>query len=284
MCCWIWRQGERKIAPGDGGVGGGGGTEAQFPTPIPPLSAVPGGGEVWCLGCPTCHAGGVVGGGGGATSTAENDPHVTLIMMSELLMTERGGRVGGWGDAPRDALEGGEASPPPPPPPGCPAYAQPLPPERQVPASMAFVTGSNRPQPVWQPPPTACLTASGTAFEAPSLLMHPWPAPALCSYGRLPKRGHQPIIPFCYMVQPPTGGPRSAMLVKQHSEPSSVCLAQGKWAPDDEESGERQVVQTGAKLRSETETKRGNRLNSGASRWTQATDPPEYWCRDAGLA
>ena len=77
------------------------------------------------------------------------------------------------------------------------------------------------------------------------------------------------------------------MLVKQCSEPFSVCLAQGKWAPDDEESGERQVVQTGAKLRSETQTKRGNRLKpvSGVLRCrTQATDPPEYWCRDAGLA
>ena len=59
------------------------------------------------------------------------------------------------------------------PPPGRPACAQPLCPCRQVPASMAFVTDSNRPQPLWQPPPTACLTASGTAFEVLSLLMHP---------------------------------------------------------------------------------------------------------------
>ena len=34
---------------------------------------------------------------------------------------------------------------------------------------MAFVTDSNRPQPLWQPPPTACLTAS----EVPSLLRIP---------------------------------------------------------------------------------------------------------------
>ena len=47
---------------------------------------------------------------------------------------------------PTDALEG-EAGTPPPPPPGRPAYAQPLSPWRQVPASMAFVTDSNRPQP-----------------------------------------------------------------------------------------------------------------------------------------
>ena len=38
---------------------------------------------------------------------------------------------------------------------------------------MAFVTDNNRPQPLWQPPPTACLTASGAASEVPSLLMHP---------------------------------------------------------------------------------------------------------------
>ena len=38
---------------------------------------------------------------------------------------------------------------------------------------MAFLTDSNRPQPPWQPPPTACLTAAGAASEAPSLLMHP---------------------------------------------------------------------------------------------------------------
>ena len=64
---------------------------------------------------------------------------------------------------------------PPPPSPGPPAYAQPLSPLRQVPASMAFVTDSNRPQPLWQPPPTACLTASRAASEVPSLLMHPCP-------------------------------------------------------------------------------------------------------------
>ena len=39
---------------------------------------------------------------------------------------------------------------------------------------MAFVTDSNRPQPLWRRPPTACPTASGTASEAPALLMHPW--------------------------------------------------------------------------------------------------------------
>ena len=62
----------------------------------------------------------------------------------------------------------------PSPPQGHPAYAQPLSPWRQVPASMAFVTDSNRPQPLRQPPR---LTASGTAFEAPPLPMHPCPPP-----------------------------------------------------------------------------------------------------------
>ena len=42
---------------------------------------------------------------------------------------------------------------------------------------MAFVTDSNRPQPLWQPPPTACPTASGAASEAPSLLTHSCPSP-----------------------------------------------------------------------------------------------------------
>ena len=38
-----------------------------------------------------------------------------------------------------------------------------------------FVTDSNRPQPLWQPPPTACLTASGAASEAPFLSDAPPP-------------------------------------------------------------------------------------------------------------
>ena len=71
----------------------------------------------------------------------------------------------------------------PPTPPGRPAYAQPLSPWRQVPASMAFVTDSNRPQLLWQPPPTACLTASGAASEVPSLPMHPCPSSGLAEPG-----------------------------------------------------------------------------------------------------
>ena len=42
---------------------------------------------------------------------------------------------------------------------------------------MAFAPDSNRPQPLWQPPPTAYLTASGAASEVPSLRMHPWRGP-----------------------------------------------------------------------------------------------------------
>ena len=40
---------------------------------------------------------------------------------------------------------------------------------------MAFVTDSNRPQLIWQPPPTGCLTASG-ASEVPYLLTKGGPA------------------------------------------------------------------------------------------------------------
>ena len=87
----------------------------------------------------------------------------------------RRSRVGGsWNgtakkSVPTEGLEGGGGNPAPSPPPGRPAYAQPLSLERQVPASMAFVTDSNHPQPLLQPPPTACLTASGAASEASSL-------------------------------------------------------------------------------------------------------------------
>ena len=42
---------------------------------------------------------------------------------------------------------------------------------------MAFVTDSNRPQPLWHPPPAACLTAAGAAAAVPSLLLRPPPPP-----------------------------------------------------------------------------------------------------------
>ena len=43
-----------------------------------------------------------------------------------------------------------------------------------MPAWTAPVNDSNRPQPLWQPPPTACLTVSRAVSEVPSLLTHPW--------------------------------------------------------------------------------------------------------------
>ena len=51
--------------------------------------------------------------------------------------------------------------------------AQPMP-SRCPPHAKCQPEWHNRPQPLWQPPPTACLTASGAASEVPSLLMHPW--------------------------------------------------------------------------------------------------------------
>ena len=63
---------------------------------------------------------------------------------------------------------------------------------------MAFVTDSNRPQPLRQPPPTACLTASQAASEVPSILMHPWRGFKGC------QRTCKPPTEGCYV--PPSGG------------------------------------------------------------------------------
>ena len=49
-----------------------------------------------------------------------------------------------------------------------------------LPDSTAFVTDRNRPQPLRQPPPTACLTAAWAASEAPSLLVQRAPDPQVC--------------------------------------------------------------------------------------------------------
>ena len=50
--------------------------------------------------------------------------------------------------------------------------AQPMPshclPDAECQSQWHFVTDSNRPQALWQPPPTACLTASGAVSEVPS--------------------------------------------------------------------------------------------------------------------
>ena len=49
---------------------------------------------------------------------------------------------------------------------------------------MAFVTDSNRPQPLWHPPPTA----SGAASEVPCLLMHRCCWPRLAHTGQVTRR------------------------------------------------------------------------------------------------
>ena len=77
-----------------------------------------------------------------------------------------GGGGGGAGGCPgmhRKGGEGGSRAPS-----LCPATV-PL-----AASARAFVTDSNYPKPLWQPPPTADLTAAGTASEVSSLLMHPW--------------------------------------------------------------------------------------------------------------
>ena len=72
----VGRKGGKKIA-----LRGGDGTEAHLPNPPlpPPWSPCREGGLGW--GCPACRAG---GGGGGPTPTymAQNDPHVTLIILT----------------------------------------------------------------------------------------------------------------------------------------------------------------------------------------------------------
>ena len=72
----------------------------------------------------------------------------------------------------RNALEEGDVPPPPP------LQGAQLMPSHYT-ASTACVTDSNRPQPLWRAPPTADLTASGAASEAPSLLLHPCINPSL---------------------------------------------------------------------------------------------------------
>ena len=67
---------------------------------------------------------------------------------------------------------GGKPAPPPP------STAPSLCPATVSLTAMAFVTDSKCPQPLWQPPATACLTASGAASAVPSLLMHLWGLPA----------------------------------------------------------------------------------------------------------
>ena len=72
--------------------------------------------------------------------------------------------------------------------------------------AVTFVTNSNRPQPLWQPPPTACLTASGAASEVPFLLTHPRMGHG--AFGESPPRlrGHAPrcSLPLLGCPRPPT--------------------------------------------------------------------------------
>ena len=96
--------------------------------------------------------------------------------------------------APPDASEGGEVPPPPL------QGAQPRPSH----SSMASATDSNRPQPLWQPPPTACLTASGAASEVPSPLMHL--CPPTPPFGTPP-----PFIPPPPLTLPPFRRPWGGM-------------------------------------------------------------------------
>ena len=103
----------------------------------PPCNAGAGGG-VWrtkstggCRGVPV--DGAEAPGGGGVIRVFRAVPRPD---------PRGGGRRGPDGGGVQGCIGRGRG---PPPPPGRPAYAQPLSPLRQVPASMAFVTDSNRP-------------------------------------------------------------------------------------------------------------------------------------------
>ena len=73
-----------------------------------------------------------------------------------------------WTEPPRarDALEVGEVPPPTPF-----QGAQPLPPDGKCQPQWPLSPTTTAPQPLWQPPPTVCPTASGAASEDPSLPM-----------------------------------------------------------------------------------------------------------------
>ena len=71
-----------------------------------------------------------------------------------------------WGGRVSERADHGGGTPPPP---GRPAAVSLT--------STALVTDGNRPQPLWEPPPTACPTASMAPCEVPSLVMHSWRTP-----------------------------------------------------------------------------------------------------------
>ena len=115
----------------------------------------------------------------GASIQVRGHQRVSTCVSEPRSARETGGREEGWGGGHRFIGKGGGG--------GTPLQAaRPMPgtvfPERQVPASMAFVTDSNRPEPLWQPPPTAYPTASGSTFEVSSLLMQPWWGGILAEY------------------------------------------------------------------------------------------------------
>ena len=90
-----------------------------------------------------------------------------------------------------------------------------------MPGSTAFITDGNRPQPPRQPPPTACLTASGAASEAPfpfNASLPPSPAPTAPST-------------VCALAHPPPQKvlrhPRSPDLPPKHPRASVAHWASG---------------------------------------------------------
>ena len=139
---------------------------------------------------------------------------------------------GGTGDCPgprkgtttRRNVTSGEV--PPSHTPGRAAYAQPLSPGHQAPASMAFVTDSHRPQPLWQPPPTACLTAFEAASEVPSLRMHPWCESAPLLTGIRPN--HVEGRPWRSVV---AQGLHSPLFLRTRGVPAAATCGQGAGQP-----------------------------------------------------
>ena len=124
----------------------------------------------------------------------------------------------------------------PPPPFGAPSRCPATVTQRQVPASMAFVTDRNRPQPLWQPPPTACLAASGAAPEALSLPMHHWEGPKLRSRGHGCGQGRSgPTRPFsssgtpgCAPSARPSGPPGCKPAARSSTTPGSASGRRGR--------------------------------------------------------
>ena len=119
---------------------------------------------------------------------------------------------------------------------------------------MAFVTYSNRPQPLWRPPPTACLSTSGAASEAPSLLMHPCPPPppqkALwaeeqCRPAGSPMRETESLLPLASVTG--TCAQQRALALKLGGEgsPGGLVLGGGGCPPQGWQQGRDQPTAHG---------------------------------------